>query len=96
VGKSASLTILRPAGALPGDLMFAGLTVRLSASERITAPSGWLQILRDSNIGGTSLTQALYYKIVDSSDFGPLTWRFLLVDRRSRRDHGTTAGASSP
>ena len=75
-GKSASLTITRPAGVQPGDVMLAGVTARLSSSGRITAPNGWTQIRRDSNIGGTALTQALYYKVADSSDFGPFTWRF--------------------
>jgi hypothetical protein len=75
-GKSSSLRIARPVGVLPGDLMLAGLTARLSSSAQITPPSGWRQVRRDSNIGGATLTQALYYKTADSSDFGPFTWRF--------------------
>src|SRR6266545_1124752 len=50
-GRSSSLTIARPAGVLPGDLMLAGVTARLSSSAQITPPSGWMQVRRDSNIG---------------------------------------------
>jgi hypothetical protein len=64
--RSSSLTIARPSGLVSGNVMIAAVTPRLSASEAITAPLGWTAIRRDSNIGGTSLSQALFYKVVEA------------------------------
>src|SRR5262245_56669595 len=75
-GKSSSMSLMKPGGVVPGDVMLAGVTARLASNARILAPNGWTLIRRDSNVGGTALTQALYYKVADSTDFGPFTWRF--------------------
>ena len=49
--RARSLTIDRPV-ALPGDVMIAVVSARLSGSEAITSPAGWTLVRRDSNIGG--------------------------------------------
>jgi hypothetical protein len=73
--RSSSLTVGQPEGVVAGDLMLAAITARHSGS--ITAPAGWTLIRRDSNSSGSTLTQALYYKVVDAADNGSsYTWRF--------------------
>ena len=74
--KSSSLTIARPSGVVGGHVMIAALTPRLSPSGTITAPLGWTLIRRDKNIGGTSLSQALFYKVVSTLEPSSYTWRF--------------------
>src|SRR5215207_5160413 len=74
--KSSSLTIARPSGVVVGNVMISAVTPRLSGSGTITGPLGWTLIRRDSNIGGTSLSQALFYKVATAFEPASYTWRF--------------------
>jgi hypothetical protein len=66
--KSSSLTIERPPLLVVGDVMVAAVSVRLPSSATITPPAGWTPIRRDGNVGGTTLSQAAYYKVVVTGD----------------------------
>jgi hypothetical protein len=75
--KGSSLTLARPAGATAGDLLVASLTARLPSSAQITAPPGWTLVRRDVNSGGTSLSQAIYVKMLGFSEVATSdTWSF--------------------
>ena len=75
VSNAPAITIARPAG-MPGDLMLAVVTARLSPSGTISAPPGWTVVRRDSNVGGTALSQLLSYKLMTTLEPGSYTWRF--------------------
>src|SRR5215204_981527 len=66
--RASSLTVPNPGG-VSGEVVVGVVTARLSGSGSITAPFGWTEVRRDSNIGGAALSQALYTKVV--SDFEP-------------------------
>jgi hypothetical protein len=63
-------TLTLPAGVTAGDVLIAELTLFLNASDTsITAASGWTQIA--SNINGTAIRQALYWKVATGGDANP-------------------------
>jgi hypothetical protein len=63
-----SVTLARPAGVLPGDVLIAQVNYRTSG-RTIAAPAGWTFITTNtsSNANGT-LTQALYWREADATD----------------------------
>src|SRR5262245_33957469 len=73
--RTNSLTIASPS-ALGGEMMVAAITVRLPAGAVLTPPADWTLIRRDSNIGGSALTQGLYYKLATAFEPASYTWRF--------------------
>jgi hypothetical protein len=73
--RARSLTIDRPV-ALPGDVMIVVVTARLSGSDAITSPTGWIRVRRDSNIGGAALSQVLQYKVAGVFEPDSYTWTF--------------------
>src|SRR5262245_9637579 len=75
VSRSKSLTIAQPM-ALPGDIMVAAVTTRLSGGGAISSPDGWTVVRRDNNVGGTALSQVLLYKFVVTFEPPSYTWRF--------------------
>jgi hypothetical protein len=63
-------TLTLPAGVAAGDVLIAELTLFLNASDTsITAASGWAQIA--SNVNGTAIRQALYWKVAAGGDANP-------------------------
>ena len=63
--RASSLTVPNPGG-LGGELLVGVVTARLSGGGSITAPVGWTEVRRDSNIGGAALSQALYIRVVSA------------------------------
>jgi hypothetical protein len=60
-----------------GHVLVAAVDVRLTGGyARITAPSGWSLVRRDSSTTGASLTQAVYVKVAGSSEPASYTWSF--------------------
>ena len=59
--RASSLTVPNPGG-LGGELLVGVVTARLSGGGSITAPVGWIEVRRDSNIGGAALSQALVHQ----------------------------------
>jgi len=80
--SSRSLAIRRPMGVVAGDVLVAGLGVRLSARAPILAPSGWILIRRDTNdLSHVRLGQALYYKIAGPSEPSDYVWKWTSARR---------------
>lgn len=72
---SSSLSLAVPANIAAGDVMLAALAVRLPAGAPIATPPGWTVIRRDNNDPlYASLAQALYFKVVSSSEPESYTW----------------------
>ena len=69
------LTIAQPP-LVAGDVMVAVITPRLSGGGAIGAPAGWTRVRRDSNIGGASLSQALYVKVATMFEPPSYRWTF--------------------
>ena len=66
-----SVTIRRPAGTRPGDVMVASVVVNDSFPE-ITPPSGWTLVRKDEN--RTAVRQDVFYKVATASDPSSFTW----------------------
>ncbi len=75
---AASISVTKPAAAVPGDLMVAHVAVDGGTGITITAPVGWTLADDGTNTGrannGTSVGHAIYYKFVGPSDPGPYIW----------------------
>jgi len=71
-GTATTLSIGRPAGAVAGDVLVAGLAVR--GQPTITAPAGWAQIRQDA--GGSTLRSATYWHVVGASEPSAYVWTF--------------------
>ena len=69
---SSSLTIARPAGAAPGDVLLAAVAVR--GTTTITPPAGWTFVRLDNAAGYT--IQAVYDRVVGSSEPPSYQWTF--------------------
>ena len=63
--------LVRPASVTTGNLMIAQITLR--NLDAITAPAGWTQI-GNLRTQGTSLEQALYYKVATAGDTAGTTY----------------------
>ena len=68
-GGSTALVVAAPAGTRSGDVLVAGIDVRLDGWRAITPPAGWTLVRRDSDGGaGATLSQALYYHVAGGSE----------------------------
>ena len=67
----------KPSGVATGDLLLAALDVRRAPN--ITAPAGWTLIRTTTN--GTTMRQAVYYRIATASE--PSSYRWTFSDTRS-------------
>jgi len=67
------ITIAKPAGTQPGDLLVAALMLGRGEKVNVSAPSGWTLIRRTNN--GRSLGMAAYYRVAGVSE--PETYSFL-------------------
>jgi Domain of unknown function (DUF4082)/Bacterial Ig domain/Fibronectin type III domain len=70
-----SLSIDKPVGTLPGDMMVASIAVRAS-SPTITAPSGWTLVRQTDNTNPTANSLATYYRVEDSPGPTSYSWSF--------------------
>jgi hypothetical protein len=78
--SSTSLTIPTPSGVEAGDVLVAGLTVRIPDFAPITSPDGWTLIRRESNDPAyASLSQALYLRVADGTEATSYTWGWLFA-----------------
>jgi MSHA biogenesis protein MshQ len=80
-GGSTSLTISKPADVVTNDVMLAQITVRGGTGVTITAPSGWAQIRRENS--GTTLAQAIYWKLAGASEPASYAWTFSATQKAS-------------
>ena len=72
------VTIARPAGTAPGDVMLASIAVRPVEAD-ITPPPGWTLIRRtDQTSSGTAQSLATYYKVAGASELASYTWTLSL------------------
>ncbi len=79
---STSLSLAKPAGTNPGDVLFA--QVDLSGTGTITAPSGWTVI--DTKTSG--VTEAVYWHLAGASEPTNYAWTFLA-------GHATSGGLAA-
>ena len=74
---STSLTIATPPGAVRGDVLIAGLTVRAPDFIPLIAPEGWTLIRRESNDPlFASLSQVIYLHVIDGAEPSSYTWQW--------------------
>jgi hypothetical protein len=73
-----SLSLPRPGGAQPGDVMLAAVSYRLGGSAATTAPAGWSLVRSDtcSGPGQTLQTQRVYVRLVTGSEPSAYAWQF--------------------
>ncbi len=67
---STTISISRPAGSVQNDLLLATLSAR-GSNQTITAPSGWTQLLQQSN---GSETLAVFYQLVNATTAASFTF----------------------
>jgi len=85
-GGSTSLTLARPAGVLPGDVMVAAIAVRGGTATGITSvPAGWTLVPGGANPidNGTDLKLAVYYKAATAAEPANYTWGFSSSEKAS-------------
>ena len=70
-----SLSIDKPAGTQPGDIMVASIAVRAD-TPTITAPSEWTLVRQTNNTNSTDNSLATYYRVAGSSVPANYSWTF--------------------
>jgi hypothetical protein len=73
--------IRRPAGVAAGDVMLAGVTVRLAAARRLKTPAGWTLVRRNGTGRRGRLTQAVFVRVAGVTE--PRRYRFVFGTRTS-------------
>ncbi|HVW33756.1 MAG TPA: Ig-like domain-containing protein [Acidimicrobiia bacterium] len=68
----ATLSIPKPAGVVPGDVLVAAVGIR--GAPAVNAPAGWTLVRRDQ--AGTYTTQAIYYRVVTAVEPNSYLWSF--------------------
>ena len=75
VTQASSLTLDRPSGSLPGDVLVASLAVAVPDSVDLLPPPDWTLVRRDSDDGaGEALSQATYSQVVAPVEPPTYTW----------------------
>ena len=72
--QAAHVTVNRPQGVAPGDIMLAQVAVRGGAGQILTPPAGWSLIRRDAD--PTMILQGIYTHVVGPSEPVSYTWNF--------------------
>lgn len=67
---STSLSITKPTGVAQGDVMLAAVTA--TGTGTVTAPAGWTVVKNTTQ--GTTLRQAVYYKVAGASEGASYSW----------------------
>lgn len=79
-GNSLQLTV--PTSVVSGNLLLAQITVRDGTAQTITAPAGWSLIPTNGRLNsGTTLAQAIYYRVAGASEPVSYTWGFTNSER---------------
>jgi hypothetical protein len=72
---ATSLTLARPAGSSPGDVLVASLAVGVPGAVAIVPPQNWTLARRDSDPGGGApLSQATYSRVVGAVEPSSYSW----------------------
>jgi hypothetical protein len=66
-----AVSVSRPPGTKPGDVMVASIVVNDTFPE-VSAPPGWTRLRKDENRG--SVRQDIFYKVASASDPSSFTW----------------------
>jgi hypothetical protein len=75
VTQASSLTLDRPSGSRPGDVLIASLAVTVPDSVGLVPPPNWTLVRRDSDDGaGDALSQATYSRVVAPVEPPTYTW----------------------
>lgn len=86
ISKGFVLTLARPGNVVRGDVLVAGIAVRLGPPGQVIPPAGWRPIRGlSSRSRGANLTQITYYKVATVIE--PPTYRWHLA-----RPRGATGG----
>jgi len=72
--SSRTITINKPTGTAPSDLLLATLSAR--GNTTITAPTGWISVGRANN--STNETLAVFYRVTDATDSSVTSYTFTL------------------
>lgn len=78
-GPTGSIAIGLPAGIAQNDVLLVQVSARGGSGQTITAPAGWALLRRDNN--GTSLAQAIYYRVAGASEPATYVWSLGSSDR---------------
>jgi hypothetical protein len=71
------LALRRPPRVVRGDVLVAGIDVRIGSARALRPPAGWRRIRADSSRRrGAALTQALFYKVAGVREPSSYRWRF--------------------
>lgn len=70
---ATSLTINRPATTQTGDVLFADIVTNVGNSSTISAPSGWTQLVTDSN---SALRSSAFWHVASAGDPSSFTFTF--------------------
>ncbi len=79
------LPLSKPASTAVGDILLANVSVNGGSPAGITAPTGWVFIVRSDNDANVSV--ASYYKVVTSSEPSTYTW---IITPQNRAAGGIT------
>ena len=69
-----TLVIARPASVVAGDFLLAQVTIEKGSDITITAPAGWVLVLRTNR--SSDIGQAMYYKVATGAEPASYTWNF--------------------
>jgi hypothetical protein len=77
LSKGFVLSLSKPANVVRGDLLLAGIGVRLGSPSQVTPPPGWRPIRGlSSRASGANLTQITYYKLATIVEPPTYRWHF--------------------
>jgi Right handed beta helix region/Protein of unknown function (DUF1565) len=77
LSKGFVLSLSKPANVVRGDLLLAGIGVRLGSPSQVTPPPGWRPIRGlSSRASGANLTQITYYKVATIVEPPTYRWHF--------------------
>jgi hypothetical protein len=85
--KSASLTITKPTGVAPGDVLIASVTIGSFATPTTVSSPGWTLIRTTAN--GSSMIQQTFYKVAGFSE--PTSYTFRLASGSNDLSGGIAA-----
>jgi hypothetical protein len=71
-----SLRLARPFGVKAGEVMLAGIAVRLADHSRLTPPAGWRLVRADRRARRERLVHAVYLKVARAREPGSYRWWF--------------------
>jgi hypothetical protein len=79
--RGFTLPIRRPARVTRGDLLIAGIAVRVGSARSIRPPAGWRAVRSDGRRKRAALSQIVYYKLATAVE--PPVYRWHYAQRRA-------------